>query len=562
MISSKNKIALILGFSLLIVLLLWAVDGISKPKKIQIFRSNNWQRKYQLKDKDPYGLFLFNEILTAHLDSNHSVKKINKWSDYDSLINKKEKSTYIFIGQDFQLLNKEIDTILKDVENGSDLMISFYDLTSNLYDRFFNYVDFDYDYSDSIVVFANNRKHTMYNIHQTDTLATKWEAFVNEALVDSSFESLSSFMEMSNFIKIKRGKGHIFLHANPQLYFNYQVLSKDGFYYSNFTINQFSKQRNVYWLELGRKMDNEGKENTSVNEGKDSKKDDSLLQLFFKNPSLLWAMLTVILGFILFIIFRAKRMRPVVPMIPPKRNMTTAFADTIASIYYQNHSPYGILKVQRKNFYHAIHKHFYIDLTRRNEDREIRLLAEKSNVSIESLKELLALIETKESFNVDERYIANVATQQREFYLKTGIISNFILNRIEKKDRIFNRIIWLPMLLILFGIMMILVGFYYLTQSIGMGILLWPIGISWITIAVLQLKKPLVEIKSDQLILYPIFGKKKMYNWEDLVDAVNGNSATLITFSGNRIIKINYWEMSRFDKSSFQNYISNLHKFE
>ena len=562
MISSKNKIALILGFSLLIVLLLWAVDGISKPKKIQIFRSNNWQRKYQLKDKDPYGLFLFNEILTAHLDSNHSVKKINKWSDYDSLINKKEKSTYIFIGQDFQLLNKEIDTILKDVENGSDLMISFYDLTSNLYDRFFNYVDFDYDYSDSIVVFANNRKHTMYNIHQTDTLATKWEAFVNEALVDSSFESLSSFMEMSNFIKIKRGKGHIFLHANPQLYFNYQVLSKDGFYYSNFTINQFSKQRNVYWLELGRKMDNEGKENTSVNEGKDSKKDDSLLQLFFKNPSLLWAMLTVILGFILFIIFRAKRMRPVVPMIPPKRNMTTAFADTIASIYYQNHSPYGILKVQRKNFYHAIHKHFYIDLTRRNEDREIRLLAEKSNVSIESLKELLALIETKESFNVDERYIANVATQQREFYLKTGIISNFILNRIEKKDRVFNRIIWLPMLLILFGIMMILVGFYYLTQSIGMGILLWPIGISWITIAVLQLKKPLVEIKSDQLILYPIFGKKKMYNWEDLVDAVNGNSATLITFSGNRIIKINYWEMSRFDKSSFQNYISNLHKFE
>ena len=562
MISSKNKIALILGFSLLIVLLLWAVDGISKPKKIQIFRSNNWQRKYQLKDKDPYGLFLFNEILTAHLDSNHSVKKINKWSDYDSLINKKEKSTYIFIGQDFQLLNKEIDTILKDVENGSDLMISFYDLTSNLYDRFFNYVDFDYDYSDSIVVFANNRKHTMYNIHQTDTLATKWEAFVNDALVDSSFESLSSFMEMSNFIKIKRGKGHIFLHANPQLYFNYQVLSKDGFYYSNFTINQFSKQRNVYWLELGRKMDNEGKENTSVNEGKDSKKDDSLLQLFFKNPSLLWAMLTVILGFILFIIFRAKRMRPVVPMIPPKRNMTTAFADTIASIYYQNHSPYGILKVQRKNFYHAIHKHFYIDLTRRNEDREIRLLAEKSNVSIESLKELLALIETKESFNVDERYIANVATQQREFYLKTGIISNFILNRIEKKDRIFNRIIWLPMLLILFGIMMILVGFYYLTQSIGMGILLWPIGISWITIAVLQLKKPLVEIKSDQLILYPIFGKKKMYNWEDLVDAVNGNSATLITFSGNRIIKINYWEMSRFDKSSFQQYISNLHKFE
>ena len=56
MISSKNKIALILGFFLLIVLLLWAVDGISNGKKIEIFRSNNWHRKYQLKDKDPYDL--------------------------------------------------------------------------------------------------------------------------------------------------------------------------------------------------------------------------------------------------------------------------------------------------------------------------------------------------------------------------------------------------------------------------------------------------------------------------------------------------------------------------
>lgn len=562
MLSNKNKIALIIGFFLFIVFILWAIEGTSASKKIAVFHSNNWHRKYQLKDKDPYGLYVFNQVLKAHLDANLTVQSIEKWTDYDSLIKKNEKSTYIFIGHDFQLLNNEIDTLLKDVENGSDLMISFYDLTSNLYDRFFNYVDFEYDFSDSIVVYADNKKHTMFNLYQTDTVAIKWEAFVDKALIDSSFETLSSFMEMSNFIKIKRGKGFIYLHSNPQFYYNYQVLRKAGFNYTKFTVNQFPKNQNVYWLELGRKKDNVGKENTTVNEGNNSKQDDSLLQLFFKNPPLFWAMMTALLGFILFIIFRAKRMRPIVPYITQKKNMTMAFADTITSIYYQNHSPYGILKVQRKNFYQAVQKHFYIDLTRRNEDREIRLLSEKSNVSIEELKELLELLESKESFNIDEKYIASVSIQQRDFYIKTGIISNAVIKRINQKELIFNRIIWLPMFLILFGIMMILTGFYFLSQSIGMGIVLWPFGIFSITFAIQQLRKPLVEIDSLKLILHPIFGKKKVYHWDEFVDGVNGKTCSIITFSGKRIIKINYWEMSRFDRNSFQNYISNLHKFE
>lgn len=559
MISNKNKIALIIGF---IVFILWALDSTNSYKKINVFQSDNWHRKYQLKDKDPYGLYVFNQILTAHLNSDKSVKTIQKWSDHDSLLSKNEKATYIFIGHDFQLLNEEIDTLLKEVENGSDLMISFYDLTSNLYDRFFNYVDFKYDYSDSIIVYANNRKHVMYNLYQTDTVAMKWEAFVNESVLDTSYQTLSSFMELSNFIKIKRGKGHILLHANPQFYFNYQVLRKDGFRYTQFTVDQFQKNRNVYWLELGRKKDNVGKENTTVNDGKNSKQDDSLLQLFFKNPPLLWALLTAVFGFLLFIIFRAKRIRPIVAFIPPNRNMTTAFAETITSIYYQNHSPYGILKVQRKNFYQAVQKHFYIDLTRRNEDRELRLLSEKSNISIIELKELLNLIETKESFNVDEKYIANVAVQQREFYIKTGIITNSILNRIDKKDQIFNRIIWLPMFLILFGIMLLLNGFYFLSQSISLGILFWPLGILFIFIAIQQLRKPLVEINGNTLILNPILSRKKIFDLDELVDAVNGKTTSIITFSKNRIIKINYWEMSRFDRSNFRNYISNLHKFE
>ncbi|MBI1837832.1 MAG: hypothetical protein HYR91_11275 [Flavobacteriia bacterium] len=566
MLSSKNKIILVIGFIGLIFLLLWFLEGHNSEVNKTVFHSENWNRKYLTQDKDPYGLYVFNSLLKTHVDDNHRVHSIYKWKDHDSLLKKNEKATYIFIGNNLELLDSEIDTLLSEVNEGADLMLSFYDLTSNIYNRLFNYVGFDYDYADSVIVYTEKDQMTMFQVYQKDTLAMKWEGFDPLAIKDTLFDTLSSFMEMPNFIRINRGKGHIFLHANPQFYMNYQVLRNDGFEYAAFTINEFSVQKNVYWLEIGRKKEivysnNTNSADSTLNgNGKNNKRDDSLLQLLFKNQALRWALLLTLFGFILFLVFRSKRYNPVIPILPKNRNVTTAYAETITSIYFQNHSPYGLLKVQRKNFYHAILKHFYIDLTKRNEDKEIILLSEKSNVPIDELKAILQLIETKDSFDVNEQYIAKVSKIQRDFYLQTGIISNFILNRIEQKDQIYKRILWMPSVLLLTGILIFIVGFYFLVQANGLGILFWPLGIFFITIAILQLKKPIVAIKNQQLIFYSIFKRKEVYNLDAIINIISTNSSITFEFVNQQKIQINYWEMSRFDRYHFASRMSNFHK--
>lgn len=561
--NSRTKIALVLGLIGLITCFFLLMDSSNNSKKttsISSYTSSDWSKKYQLESKDPLGLSVFNSLLEVHLDSTKYIKKIKKWDQYDSLRSENEKATFLFIGQDCELLNSEIDTVLNSVNEGSDLVMSFYNLSENLYNRFFEEIDFDYDYADSIILYAGKKKLTLFNIYQTDTVAFEWEAFGDIIVADSSYTSLSSFMEMDNFIKIPHGNGNVYLHANPQFFFNYQVLRKDGFQQSVFFLDQISKNKNVYWLEAGRSHNEAGVVGEKETGGQ--QKDDSYFKLLFKHPSLMFAMLLIILGFILYIIFRAKRMRPIVPYIEKKKNMTLSFADTITSIYFAKESPKGLLKVQRKNFYNTIHKHFFIDLSRREGDKEIKILSEKSNVPYDEIHAFMVALENKKANDVTEKYITDIAQKQRAFYDKTGIISTTIQLRIGKHEKKYNRSLWLPSILILGGIFTVLLGFNLLTNAKGIGILLWPVGLSTIVLGILHLKKPLATISQGKINFHSIFGKSKTFLLEDLSALKETTTTMNFHFTQDRIVQLDFWLMSSFDKKQFKHYVSNLHKLE
>ncbi len=558
---SNKKITLIFGLIALVVVFIWLMDGSSSGDARSTYTSSNWDVMYDINSKDPQGLYVFNTMLDKHIKKPHRVSVLNKWSHYDSLVKKPGKSTYLFVGHEFQLLKEEMDTILTDVSNGSELVLSFYNLSQNIYDTLFDELSFNYDYSEDITVYAGKNKFKLYNIYQMDTVAREWEAFEEIYPADSNYTVLSSFMEMANYIKIKHGKGYIYLHSNPQLFFNYQLLQKDGYRQATYFIHHIPKDQNVLWMELGRLNGAYGSSPEPEPES-GGKVDDSYFKLLFKSPALLMALLMVIFSFTLFLLFRAKRMRPVVPYMEPKKNMTLSFAETITSIYFSKQSPKGLLSVQRKNFYNTVQKHFFVDLSRREEDKEIKILSEKSNVPFDELKDFIDALENKRANEVDNKYISEVAKRQRDFYHRTGIISKNIQQRLEKYERKFNRSLWLPSILILGGIFIILYGFYLLVGAKGIGIALWPIGFASVSMGILRLRKPLVIVTKEHLIICPVVGKNRKYLLDELSSVENSTTMVHFYFTENRKIKINYWEMSSFDKKQFEYFVSNLHKLE
>jgi hypothetical protein len=545
------------------IALIWLIGGGSNSEKKQIakapFVSSNWSKKFQLADKEPLGLYLFNELAKAHISKQNKVKAIDAWSDLDtSQAFIMEPKTFMFVGNIFAIFDNEIDSLMDHIEKGSTLFLSFNDLQEELYDSLFEYLEFEYDYTDAVKVFANGDQYEMLNIYQNDTIADRWYAF-GYTETRNDYNVLSSFMEMENFIEYPYGDGRVLVHSNPTMFYNYQVKRQDGFKYTEFVLNQIDPNQDILHMEFGRVSDNIGDFDIDEAEGSAGKREDSYLRLLFENETLLIAWLLVILAIFLFVIFRTKRTRPEVPYLEPNKDMTLAFAETITSIYFAKRNPYGILQVLRKNFYNAIQRHFFIDLSRREGNKEIESLSEKSNIEERELEELIATLETKEPHAVSDSYVSQVQKEQHRFYRKVGIITDSISEETKRKKVTIRRSLLIPMLLVLVGIFMILFGIYFLTQGNGTGILYWPLGAIILVLGILRLSSPYLVIEDDKIKHYSPFATKKIFLISDfsMVD-LKKNGAVLI-FKNNRRININFWDMSFFDRKQFEAFVSKLH---
>ncbi|MBL1279861.1 MAG: hypothetical protein COA33_006300 [Fluviicola sp.] len=563
--NNKTKIGLVGGIILLMVLMVWmfsasdnSVGKDGKGRKPYV--SSNWSNKFQVYDKKPLGLFLFTSLAQAHIDTSHNVSIAYNWDVLDSLVYRTEDpKTYLFVGNNFGLYTNEFLEILREVGNGSDLFLSYNILTDNLVEELFVESDPLFDYAESINLFAGQKKYSMINLFQNDTISCNWNAFGDIQTVDSSYTTLSSFMEMSNFIRIEHGEGNIYLNTTPAAFYNYQIKRNPGYKYTEFVLNQLPKDQDIILLELGRLTDNYGDADTDDQDGENLKRDDSYLTLIFENPTLLKAMLLSILGIILFVIFRSKRTRPVVPYIGEKKNMTLAFAETITSIYYAKRNPYGLLQVQKKNFYTMVQKHFFIDLNRKDKDNALNSLAEKSNRSRQEIDELVNSYETKEAFSVSDQYVAKVLTKQQDFYRSVGIISEKTSERIKGRELVFRRSLLLPSVFILSGLFLFFFGLYYLVSAIGIGIIFWPVGILLVSLGIIRLSKPYLLIKDKEWTHYSAYGRKKEFKENDITHIEILASGTVISFGENEKLIINYWDLSRFDQKQFKRHISKLH---
>ena len=562
--NKQTKIGVVVGIIVAMFLIVWLFSSgeNQSQKKRAKFVSSNWNSRFQVDDKKPMGLYLLTALTQAHLDTNHQVSVVTDWMDMDSIFEKdKSKKTFFFVGNNFGLQSSEMDTILSEVEKGSSLFLSFNDLTENLFSKLFYEYKTKHEYDDHVNVFSDKHKFKMINLFQNDTIATDWKAFGKVQSL-GPHTTLSSFMEMSNFIKVKHGDGFLFFHSNPEMFYNYQLKRLPGFKYAEFTLNQLSSKQDVYLLELGRLTDNYGNQDVDDDSGADGKVDDSYFKLIFQNPTLLTALLLSILGILLFIIFRSKRTEPVVPYIAKKKDMTLAFTETITSIYFAKRHPYGLLQVQRKNFYATIQKHFFIDLNRGSDHKILDVLAEKCNMERSEIDEMVNLLETKEASQISDQYITNVNKKMHSFYRKIGVISDKLNEKIQSREMVFRRAMLLPALFVFSGISLFVFGVYYLMSSIGVGIVFWPLGILLVILGILRMSNPYMKVNVKTIEYFSAYGKKYSFDKDDLISSELTTKGAVLNFKENKQLIINYWDLSRFDQKQFKRFVAKFHNLE
>jgi hypothetical protein len=209
-------------------------------------------------------------------------------------------------------------------------------------------------------------------------------------------------------------------------------------------------------------------------------------------------------------------------------------------------------------------KLFFVDISRKANDREkaIKILSEKSNIPVSEINELIVLFEPKNQSELNDLHLAQIAEKQRSIYLRTNIITDRIIERIEGKEINLQRNLLLSIALILLGIYVVMLGFYYLVGSIGIGIVLWPVGALFLGIGIRRINRSYVVIGKEEITLYPSFGKPNKQLVSELMRVSFVKNAYMLYFKDDKELKINKLELSKFDRSQLERFISKHHQIE
>lgn len=338
---------------------------------LQLYFPNpiNWNKNFNTQNKDPYGLYVFNQELPNLLkDQKLSKTSLSPYEYFsDSLQNPINETTFLIVQNNNAFDKSSGIKLLEKVKEGADLVISL----ENYYYTFSNFL------SDSLQVnFYNEKVNKLYFVHENfskDTLETKdTYNYIYTVKHPENHQVLARMEHNPVFISTKYGKGTIYLSSTPILLTNYYLLNekKD---FSKFTeaFASVIKKKNVIWF------DENHDSNSQI-------QNQSIFKVLFKHQSLRFAWYTLIIGLILFIFFYGKRKQRIIPIVEPLKNTTIEYIETVGNLYYQENNHTQLLDKQIKYALNQIRVEWHIPTQQMDEDFKKRL-QQKSLASEETI---------------------------------------------------------------------------------------------------------------------------------------------------------------------------------
>ncbi|MFK7901195.1 MAG: DUF4350 domain-containing protein [Cyclobacteriaceae bacterium] len=384
------------------------------------------QKSLKENDKDPYGAYLFYELMKDYR-TNDTKNKVIK--PLYSQLEMDEKGSYLFLGNTSYLLDQDFDSLSAYVAKGNNALfisnfssevqnkIRVLDSTVNIvveeleseYDAidesFFKDSDtliykykksiFGYDFPlDSTVLVSihkpifNRKEYSFTYRDEYGTTNFLWYYVDKKFIRLESVESIGvlrlsdSSTVASNFIKIQYGKGAFYFHTNPILFSNYFLSKEEGVGYAEEVLSVLSE--GDIWVDMYSKT-NHYKYNK--NRGRFS---NSPLRYFLGEPSLAWAWYIGLFLVVMYVLFQSKRKQRIIPFIPQKKNVSLAHANAIGRLYFLNQGHSSLAKEKLKLFTHFMFKRYQIKLGKWDEE-QLKLIEIKTKKSRGEVKNLAAV---------------------------------------------------------------------------------------------------------------------------------------------------------------------------
>ncbi len=369
MLDKRSKRVLwIFGIALLGIV----ITELVRPKPI------DWRASYTYVDKIPFGGFvLFEEV--SSLFKNAEIEKIDK-DPYVFLTDSTyaQNSAYVFINDEVFFDNRQVDEILKYVENGNTVFVSSRSVSYILRDSL--HIDSSANYN--ILEEELHPKFFSPSLKQDSLPAFKkgvFKAYFVE--IDTLkttalgyYDSKNPKLEELNYVKVNYGKGKFLLHNLPEAFSNYYLLKDNEQYAAN--VLSYIDTDKIYWdeyLKSGRKVVT------------------SPMRFILDQAPLTWAYYVLIGGLLIFVLFKGKRQQRIVEVMEPLENTSVEFTKTIGDLYFQHKDFSNIIAKKITYFLETLRSKYFLTTNDFTEDF-IKKLALKSGNTFEKTQKLMHLI--------------------------------------------------------------------------------------------------------------------------------------------------------------------------
>ncbi|MDC8003531.1 DUF4350 domain-containing protein [Aureisphaera galaxeae] len=362
---------------------------------IGLTRTVDWEESFDERSNKPYGVRVFYRELDRLFEGNKIRTIYHQPSSYfyanseDGYGDHVAKGTYMIIGNSMYLSFESVDELLTFASEGNTLFISDYYLPGNLADTLGLDVDYAINEKDSISKLSFENR----SLQSSNTIIDKNEGDFFFAEIDSTSHTVLGYTDNKkkriNFIKAPFDEGNIFIHLQPKIFTNYNLLKEDRFTYSEGVLS-YLPDEDIYFDSFIKYETPYGGE----------VEQDSELSWFLEQRAFRWAWYFALLLALLFVIFNAKRRQRIVEVVKPLQNTTVSFVKTISNLYFETKDHENLILKKMAYFLERIRTEYNLD-TEVLDEEFMEKLSLKSGVKKEKVSQVIKYIswlQTKRQF--------------------------------------------------------------------------------------------------------------------------------------------------------------------
>ncbi|TDU39589.1 uncharacterized protein DUF4350 [Gelidibacter sediminis] len=393
-----------------IVVIVIAIISIAITIDYNSNRTVDWTESFNEKSNKPYGVsVLYKEL--PKLFKEQKVKTIY-YTPYNYFYANSEdgygdhiaEGNYLLIGNSDYLDDADIEELLIFAGQGNTLFMSDYTFPKKLLDTLQLMVDVikNKDSISKLSFTDATLKAKNSNIDKSDSTAYFSKIDIeNFTVLGYTNDDPNSI----NFLNVPFEEGNIYLHLEPKIFTNYNILKDNRYRYTEGALS-YLPNATIYFDSYTKYLNSQY--------GDAEKK--SQLSWFLEQPSFKWAWYLTIILTLLFMVFNAKRRQRIIPIVKPLENTTVGFVKTISNLYYETEDHKNLIEKKITYFLEKIRSDYNLDTTTLN-DEFITKLSQKSGKKKESVQKTITFINwlrTKNEFF--EENLLKLNKHIEEFY--------------------------------------------------------------------------------------------------------------------------------------------------